>query len=194
MKKLLVLLLAGASAVASADTFQDMNNNLYATYQYTGLNGSSAQEASNYGIGGTFQSKNNVWFNANALSGTNNSTTSSSLGFAAGYAFQFFGDENQGFQVIPHANFGAQNGAQVSTVSSAGTQYIYGLGVKPEYRLLNSLKVAVDMNLMGTQSSLNGNSTQLFVFNMISAKQYCLVLIILMRHRLTITQIQRLMV
>jgi opacity protein-like surface antigen len=139
-----------------------------------GNNGANpAIDVSQYGVGGTFQSKNNVWLNANAVSGTNNNVTASSLGFAVGYAFQFFGDEQQGFQVIPHVNFSTQNGDGLSaTGATTGTQYVYGLGVKPEYRLLNSLKVAVDLNLLGTQSSANGTDTQIFAFSVTPGIQY----------------------
>jgi hypothetical protein len=169
MKKLLLAsIISGLASVAAADSFQDFNNNLYAAYQYGSLNGGAGQDASQYGIGGTFQSKNNVWLNANAVSGvtypadnsaSGQTTNISNLGFAAGYAFQFFGDEQQGFQVIPHVDF--------TTISSggavAGTAYIYGLGVKPEYRLLNSLKVAVNLGVNGQQvggSSANGTTTE----------------------------------
>ena len=172
MKKLLLAsIISGLASVAAADSFQDFNNNLYAQYQYTGNNGAQpATDLSQWGVGGTFQSKNNVWLNANAVAGDNNGNNSSNLGLAVGYAFQFFGDENQGFQVIPHLNFSTQsvtfnNGADA-------TNYIYGLGVKPEYRLLNSLKVAVDMNLYGTQSSTNGNSQQIFAFAVTPGIQY----------------------
>lgn len=173
MKKLLLAsIISGLASVAAADSFQDFNNNLYAQYQYTGTNGSSGYETSQYGIGGTFQSKNNVWLNANATSGDNSGLSSSNLGFAVGYAFQFFGDENQGFQVIPHANFSTQSGTQAGTYNS-GTQYVYGLGIKPEYRLLNSLKVAVDLNLAGTQTSnQTGQSTQIFAFSVTPGIQY----------------------
>lgn len=174
MKKLLLAsIISGLASVAAADSFQDFNNNLYAQYQYTGLNGSSAFETSQYGVGGTFQSKNNVWFNANATAGDNSGTNSSNLGFAAGYAFQFFGDEQQGFQVIPHVNFSTQSGLQAGAVQTGGTNYSYGLGVKPEYRLLNSLKVAVDMTLLGTQTSNTaGDSTQVFAFAVTPGVQY----------------------
>ena len=172
MKKLLLAsIISGLASVAAADSFQDFNNNLYAQYQYTGNNGAQpATDLSQWGVGGTFQSKNNVWLNANAVAGDNNGNNSSNLGLAVGYAFQFFGDENQGFQVIPHLNFSTQsvtfnNGADA-------TNYIYGLGVKPEYRLLNSLKVAVDMNLYGTQTSTNGNSQQIFAFAVTPGIQY----------------------
>ena len=172
MKKILAVLLASSTVVAFADTFQDFNNNLYAQYQYTGNNGAQpATDLSQWGIGGTFQSKNNVWFNGNAVSGMNNGNNSSNMGLAAGYAFQFFGDENQGFQVIPHLNFGTQD----VTLNNGGsaTNYIYGLGVKPEYRLLSALKVAVDLNLAGTQTSTsNNNNQQLFVFSVTPGIQY----------------------
>ena len=179
MKKLLLAsIIAGLSAVAAADSFQDFNNNLYAQYQYVGNNGAQpATDLSEWGVGGTFQSKNNVWLNANALAGDNNGDNSSNLNFAVGYAFQFFGDENQGFQVIPHVNFGTQsvtyaNSNGTNNPTPSGTNYSYGFGAKPEYRLLNSLKVAVDLNLIGTQSSVNGNSTQIFAFGVTPGIQY----------------------
>ena len=179
MKKLLLAsIISGLASVAAADSFQDFNNNLYAQYQYVGNNGAQpATDLSQWGVGGTFQSKNNVWLNANALAGDNNGDNSSNLNFAVGYAFQFFGDENQGFQVIPHLNFGTQsvtyaNSNDTTNPTPAGTNYSYGVGVKPEYRLLNSLKVAVDLNLLGTQSSVNGNSTQIFAFAVTPGIQY----------------------
>ena len=172
MKKLLLAsIISGLASVAAADSFQDFNNNLYAQYQYTGNNGASpAMDLNQYGLGGTFQSKNNVWLNANAVAGDNNGNNSSNLGFAVGYAFQFFGDENQGFQVVPHLNFSTQS----VTFANGGdaTNYVYGLGVKPEYRLLNSLKLALDMNLYGTQTSTNGNSQQIFAFSVTPGIQY----------------------
>ncbi|HCY39097.1 MAG TPA: hypothetical protein DHV02_04470, partial [Neisseriales bacterium] len=140
MKKLLLAsIISGLASVAAADSFQDFNNNLYAQYQYVGNNGAQpATDLSQWGVGGTFQSKNNVWLNANALAGDNNGDNSSNLNFAVGYAFQFFGDEASGFQVIPYATY------TYGTSLGALNQY-YGLGVKPEYRLLNALKVSVDM-------------------------------------------------
>ena len=173
MKKLLLAsIISGLASVAAADSFQDSNNNLYAQYQYTGNNGASpAMDLNQYGVGGTFQSKNNVWLNANAVGGSNNNMTSNNLGFAVGYAFQFFGDENQGFQVIPHANFATQS--VTANAGGSATNYVYGLGVKPEYRLLNSLKVAVDLNLAGTQTSTtNNNNQQLFIFSVTPGIQY----------------------
>ena len=178
MKKLLLAsIIAGLSAVAAADSFQDFNNNLYAQYQYVGNNGAQpATDLSQWGVGGTFQSKNNVWLNANAVAGDNNGNNSSDLNLAVGYAFQFFGDDSQGFQVIPHLNFGTQSvtfeNPNANNITPSGTNYTYGIGVKPEYRLLNALKVAVDMNLAGTQASNNGNSTQFFVFAVTPGIQY----------------------
>ena len=173
MKKLLLAsIISGLASVAAADSFQDFNNNLYAQYQYTGNNGASpAMDLSQWGVGGTFQSKNNVWLNANVVAGNNNGNNSSNLGLAAGYAFQFFGDEQQGFQVIPHVNFGTQTVAIPNVVGSVN-QYSYGMGVKPEYRVLNSLKVAVDMNLFGTQTSVKGSDTQIFAFAVTPGIQY----------------------
>ena len=176
MKKLLLAsIISGLASVAAADSFQDFNNNLYAQYQYTGNNGASpATDLSQWGVGGTFQSKNNVWLNANAVATSgdgSNGNTSSNLGLAVGYAFQFFGDENQGFQVIPHANFATQS--VTGNAGGSATNYVYGLGVKPEYRLLNSLKVAVDLNLAGTQTSTtNNNNQQLFIFSVTPGIQY----------------------
>lgn len=176
MKKLLLAsIISGLASVAAADSFQDFNNNLYAQYQYTGNNGASpAMDLNQYGLGGTFQSKNNVWLNANAVAtsgDSSNGNTSSNLGLAVGYAFQFFGDENQGFQVIPHANFSTQS--VTANAGGSATNYVYGLGVKPEYRLLNSLKVAVDLNLAGTQTSTtNNNNQQLFIFSVTPGIQY----------------------
>ncbi len=172
MKKLLLAsIISGLASVAAADSFQDFNNNLYAQYQYTGNNGAQpATDLSQWGVGGTFQSKNNVWLNANAVAGDNSGMNSSNLGFAVGYAFQFFGDENQGFQVIPHANFSTQS---VTAANGVGvTNYVYGFGVKPEYRLLNSLKVAVDLNLAGTQTGGSNNTQQLFLFSVTPGVQY----------------------
>jgi len=173
MKKLLLAsIISGLASVAAADSFQDFNNNLYAQYQYTGNNGASpATDLSQWGVGGTFQSKNNVWLNANAVAGMNNDSTSSNLGFAVGYAFQFFGDEQQGFQVIPHANFSTQS-VTFGGNGNGVTNYVYGLGVKPEYRLLNSLKVAVDLNLSGTQTGTSNNSQQIFAFAVTPGIQY----------------------
>lgn len=101
----------------------------------------------------------------------NNGTTDSDLTFAVGYAFQFFGDKNQGFQVIPHANFSTQS--FTTELGAGATQYIYGLGVKPEYRLLNSLKVAIDLNLNGTQlGDTTGGTTQQFGHSITPGIQY----------------------
>lgn len=154
MKKLLAVILAGSSVVAMADTFQDFNNNLYVQYNLISPDGGVAQNADLWGVGGTFQSKNNVWANANASfgqTGTNGTYTNSSnlgnMNIKAGYAFQFFGDDTNGLQIIPYADFGfTQAGGAVN-----GTVYSYGAGVRPEYRFLSSLKISLDLGLLGTQ-------------------------------------------
>lgn len=181
MKKLLAVILAGTSVVAMADTFQDFNNNLYAQYNLISPDGGVAQNADLWGVGGTFQSKNNVWANANASfgqTGTNGTYPKSStlgvMNIKAGYAFQFFGDDANGLQVIPYADFGyTQAGGVVN-----GTVYSYGAGVRPEYRFLSSLKVSLDLGLIGTQqgaSTATGsyvNNGQDFGYNISPEVQY----------------------
>lgn len=153
MKKILLSLIAlGSVSVANAATFQDFNNNIYAEYQLFSPNGGAAPNFDQWGLGGTIQTKNNVWMNANAVSGTNQQSigrqvTLSNLNFEVGYAFQYFGDDDHGFQLIPHAGFAANQASGANT----GNTYTYSLGVKPEYRFMNSLKFAVDMNLVGAQ-------------------------------------------
>ncbi len=181
MKKLLAIILAGSSVVAMADTFQDFNNNLYAQYNFISPNGGVAQNASLWGVGGTFQSKNNVWANANASfgqTGTNGTYTQSStlgnMNVKAGYAFQFFGDDANGLQIIPYAAFGfTQAGGAVD-----GTVYTYGAGVRPEYRFLSALKVSLDLGLIGTQQGAStaagdyANNGQDFGYNISPEVQY----------------------
>lgn len=181
MKKILAVLLATSSVAVFADTFQDFNNNVYATYNYT--NASSQYQVKNpltgatvktdnlstyyngWGIGGTFQTKNDIWVNANATSGSmganNVSTNAGQMDIRAGYAFQFFGNEDSGFQIIPYASFGVYNVPSVDAQAVGSFQnvqtgytpaYSYGLGVQPEYRLLNSLKVSLALGLAGTQA------------------------------------------
>ena len=152
MKKILAILLATTSIVTFADTFQDFNNNLYASYQYNNINVNNVSDYSNgYGIGGTFQSKNNIWVNANVM----NQSASNELGdyttanIRAGYGFQFFGDDDSGFQVIPYVSFG--------DVNNAG--YAWGVGVQPEYRLLSSLKVSLGMGIQGYDGNANNSLT-----------------------------------
>ena len=152
MKKILAVLLATTSIVTSADTFQDFNNNLYASYQYNNINVNNVSDYSNgYGIGGTFQSKNNIWVNANVM----NQSASNELGdyvaanIRAGYGFQFFGDDDSGLQVIPYVAFGDINNAN----------YAWGVGVQPEYRLLSSLKVSLGMGIQGYDGNANNSLT-----------------------------------
>lgn len=181
MKKILAVLLATSSVAVFADTFQDFNNNVYATYNYTNAstqyqvnnlgtgNVSKTKDISTYyngwGIGGTFQSKNDIWVNANATSGSiggdNTSTNAGQMDIRAGYAFQFFGNEDSGFQIIPYASFGVYNVPSVDVSQFGSFQnvktgyspaYSYGLGVQPEYRLLNSLKVSLALGMSGTQA------------------------------------------
>jgi hypothetical protein len=157
MKKILAVLLATSSIAAFAETFQDFNNNAYLQYNNTSINLGQGNTVG-YTLGTTIQAKNNVWINAEAYGSPYNSNTwpgalntttpASTLGGStygqflatakAGYAFQFFGDEASGFQVIPYATY------TYGTSLGALNQY-YGLGVKPEYRFLNALKVSVDM-------------------------------------------------
>lgn len=159
MKKILAVLLATSSIAAFADSFQDFNNNAYLQYNSTTINaGQGTGETAGYTLGTTIQTKNNIWINAEAYGSpydSQNWSTGASLGgnnvvlggstygqflatAKAGYAFQFFGDEANGFQVIPYATY------TYGTSLGAINQY-YGLGVKPEYRLLNSLKLSLDM-------------------------------------------------
>lgn len=160
MKKILAVLLATSSVAVFADSFQDFNNNLYAQYQLTSINGGAGPNIDQWGIGGTFQSKNDVWVSAAMASGSKTLAFSngwtqdqqlSNISLQAGYAFQFFGNDDSGFQVVPHVGFTVMD----ATGALEGTSYAYSLGVKPEYRLLSSLKVAVDLNLIGTQTGAN---------------------------------------
>ncbi len=161
MKKLLAVLLAASSVTVFADSFQDFNNNLYLQYQLVSPNGGAAQNIDQWGVGGTFQSKNDFWAEADSAfgtSGTNGTYTQSStlanLNVKAGYAFQFFNNEDNGLQIIPHIGFGmVQSGGAVG-----GTVYTYSIGVKPEYRLMNAFKLALDLNILGTQQGVSTNN------------------------------------
>lgn len=175
MKKILAVLLATSSVAVFADTFQDFNNNLYA--QYTNLNSTyssnntmnadTSSTANGYGIGGTFQSKDDVWANVsinNYKAAHNAQNTTTITNVKAGYAFQFFGDDDSGFQVIPYASFGA-----VDNQSS----YSWGVGVQPEYRLMSSLKVALGLGLQGMDGKNDkGNDTTVMAFNVNPEVQY----------------------
>lgn len=172
MKKILAVLLATSSVAVFADTFQDFNNNVYAEYNYTNFsipmhnNTSATTYYNGWGIGGTFQSKNDIWVNADATTGSiganGYSSNAGKMNIKAGYAFQFFGNEDSGLQVIPYASFGVLNAPTYSgdqgRISLEYTPaYTYGLGVQPEYRLLSSLKVSLGLGLLGTQ--YNGSQT-----------------------------------
>lgn len=145
MKKLLVaVLVAGASTVVFADSFQDFNNNVYAGYNNMSINEGQAGTSNSWTLGSTIQTKNNIWINVEANDSVYNSNYLSSnyaqalITGKAGYAFQFFGSEANGFQIVPYVTY------TYGTTMTNLNQY-YGLGVKPEYRLMNNLKFSVDM-------------------------------------------------
>ena len=170
MKKILAVLLATSSVAVFADTFQDFNNNLYAQYSYTNTTvGTASAYSNNYGVGGTFQSKNDVWLNANAGTANTrdgNTNDAGNYGFMnvrAGYGFQFFGDDDSGFQVIPFVSFG--------TIDNAN--YQWGVGVQPEYRLLSSLKVSLGLGLSGYNGgNADNENTTIMAFNATPEVQY----------------------
>ncbi len=163
MKKLLAVILAGTSMVAMADTFQDFNNNVYAGYNNTSINQGQAGTMNSWTLGSTLQTKNNIWINVEANDSVYNSMgypgiPSQSMGSnyaqalitgKAGYAFQFFGDASNGFQVIPYVTY------TYGTTMTNLNQY-YGLGVKPEYRLLDNLKFSIDMTAYDATQSGQG--------------------------------------
>ena len=149
MKKLLVaVLVAGASTVAFADSFQDFNNNVYAGYNNISINEGQTGTSNSWTLGSTIQTKNNIWINVEAndsvyMSGSNSGFPGSNYAQAlitgkAGYAFQFFGGEANGLQVIPYVTY------TYGTTMTNLNQY-YGLGVKPEYRFMDNFKFSVDM-------------------------------------------------
>ena len=173
MKKILAVLLATSSVAVFADTFQDFNNNLYAQYSYSNTTlGDASGYSNSYGVGGTFQSKNDVWLNANAATSTFHSSKATDysdntglMNIRAGYGFQFFGDDDSGFQVIPFVSFG--------TVDNAN--YHWGVGVQPEYRLMSSLKVSLGLGLSGYNGGpeqLDGSNTTIMAFNATPEVQY----------------------
>ncbi len=164
MKKILLGLMATAAFSAFAESFQDFNNNLYAEYDYLSLNQGTIGSFNDWGIGGTFQAKNNIWATASAVAGNgtysnansvynNQAISNSNLGIKGGYAFQFFGGDNSGFQVIPYVGFGTNS---MTGAGTSQTSYLYGAGLKPEYRFLTSLKVSLDASIYGVQQ---GQST-----------------------------------
>lgn len=168
MKKILAVLLATSSVAVFADTFQDFNNNLYADYGLqTNWADDNLAQNNGFGIGGTFQTKNDIWANVNMTqyNTLDGATANNQFGLKAGYAFQFFGNEDSGFQVIPYASFGATD----------NNQYAWGLGVQPEYRLLNSLKLSMGLGLQGMNGKAGTSqpdSTTLFAMNVNPEVQY----------------------
>jgi hypothetical protein len=184
MKKLFAVLIAGVSTVAVADSFQDMNNNLYMSYGLVAPTYQDAKNINQWGVGGTFQSKNDVWFNADASMGQSNAGSNGqggnnfgNIGFKAGYAFQFFNNEENGFQVIPYVSFssvqGTAQGASSSTVGYNNAQvYNYGLGVQPEYRLFGAFKLALGLGVTGNQVNVAGADQQNFNYYVAPQVQY----------------------
>ena len=183
MKKLLIAVLATSSTVAFADSFQDFNNNLYASYDLIAPTYNNAKNLNNWGIGGTIQTKTNVWLAGSASMGQSNADSNGvsqnigSVNLRGGYAFQFFNDEDNGFQVIPYLSFSSQQGSvavngQGVATSNTGQIYNYGVGVQPEYRLLGSLKVALGLGLTGNQVNVDGSNQQNFNYYVSPEVQY----------------------
>lgn len=165
MKKLLLVLLATSSAAVFADTFQDFNNNLYAQYGLMTYLPSNAQ-TNGFGIGGTIQTKNNIYIatGLTQYNGLNGDMAANAYNLKAGYAFQFFGNDDSGFQVIPYASFA------YAANPSVQDNYAWGVGVQPEYRLLSSLKVDLGLGLSGANGGTDGTTT--FGFNVNPEVQY----------------------
>lgn len=165
MKKILAVLLATSSVAVFADSFQDFNNNVYAGYNNTSINEGQFGMMTSWTIGSTLQTKNDIWVNVEAndsVFSSGSSTTNPVFTNAAGsnyaqalvtgkvgYAFQFFGDNDNGFQVIPYVTY------TYGTTMTFLNQY-YGAGVKPEYRLMNNMKVSLDMTAYDLTQSTNG--------------------------------------
>ncbi len=158
MKKLIFGTIFGCiGSFSYADSFQEFNNNIYAQYNYLAPNEGTYPSYNQWGVGGTVQTKNDIWLNANAISGTNkNADVLSNFGIKGGYAFQFFQNDSNGFQLIPYIGLSMQQGGGPQ---GNGTQYQYALGIKPEYRLLDSLKLALDMNIYGIQTGVTTTSS-----------------------------------
>ncbi|MDQ5922276.1 MAG: hypothetical protein QG673_2335 [Pseudomonadota bacterium] len=168
MKKTLIILLNCSATIALATGFQDFNNNAYLQYSSTYMNEGASGNSNGYTLGATYQSKANIWINAEAYGSAYNSnswqvlaTTNppSSLGGStygfflatakAGYAFQFFNNDANGFQVIPYitGSYGTALGALTDN---------YGAGAKPEYRFGKSLKVSLDAMAYSTTQNGGG--------------------------------------
>lgn len=184
MKKLLIAVLATSSTVAFADSFQDFNNNLYASYDLVAPTYNNAKNFNNWGIGGTVQTKNDVWLAGYASMGQSNADGNApqqnvgTVGLKAGYAFQFFNNEDNGFQVIPYLSFSTQQGNVIvgssnqQLTTNNGQIYNYGIGVQPEYRLLGSLKLALGLGMYGNQINVNGADQQNFNYYVSPEVQY----------------------
>lgn len=169
-KLLLAISCLGISGLALADSFQDFNNNAYLQYGNVFVNQNQAGQAQEWTLGATVQTRNNIWINATATGMPNNDSLAVSLpGYnttlggstygqflataKAGYAFQFGNNGANGFQVIPYATY------TYGTSLGAINQY-YGLGVKPEYRLGNVLKVSLDMTAYDATQAGGGAGLQ----------------------------------
>lgn len=191
MKKILAILLSTSSIAVFADTFQDFNNNLYAQYNYSNYHQNGTENnniySNGYGIGGTFQSKDNVWLNAVASSNSPRYDGEALPKFAttnirAGYAFQFFGDDDNGFQIIPYASFSVMSfNSPLYEGANNSPSYTWGAGVQPEYRFLSSFKASLGLGLYGysgdsTFAALNGGDNcgcnTIFAFNVNPEVQY----------------------
>ncbi|RTL01433.1 MAG: hypothetical protein EKK57_04730 [Proteobacteria bacterium] len=164
MKKILAVLLATSSVAVFADSFQDFNNNVYAGYNNMSVNQGQFGNMTSWTIGSTIQTKNDIWVNVEANDSVysqkayiaNNAFGPLGSNYAqalvtgkVGYAFQFFGDNDNGFQVIPYATY------TYGTTMTFLNQY-YGVGVKPEYRLMNNLKFSLDMTAYDLTQSPSG--------------------------------------
>lgn len=180
MKKLLACVLISYAGLSAADSFQDFNNNLYASYSLVSPSYNGAVNIDQWGIGGTAQTKSDIWFSADASMGQYRNNASSNTGgniaLKAGYAFQFFKNDSTGFQLIPFASFSTQQGAVAvdgSGVATAvdGNIYNYGLGVQPELRV-GPVKFALGLGLTGNQIGVNGQNQQNFNYSISPEVQY----------------------
>lgn len=162
MKKILlgILGVTGLVSFSYADTFQNFNNNIYAEYGLMTYLPSS-QQNNGFGIGGTLQTNNNIYV-ATSLVQYNNLSgqmAANTYNLKAGYAFQFFGNDDNGFQVIPYASFGYAATPQLQD------NYAWGLGVQPEYRLLDALKLSLGLGLNGANGGSDNTTTLAFNVN-----------------------------
>ena len=158
MKKIVgITLLSGLAGLSFADSFRDFNNNAYLEYNYVAPNSSAYGTQNSYGVGATAQTKNNIWINANASDGIGgsggNTYNSSIMNVRGGYALQL-PSYNSEFQIIPYAQF--SNGVLETTQYNS-----VGVGVLPEYRLMESLKLAVDVGLGNTNYG-NPSASQIY--------------------------------